>query len=145
VAGLKIGDLASRAGTSAPTIRYYEQIGLLPPARRQEGGQRIFDARDVERLTFIRRGREFGFSIDQVKTLAALLDDPSSSCTAVRDLASEQVEAVRAKMRELRSLERSLLALVKCCDDSCAGGPGPECVVLEDMGRRRLPVGRAPR
>lgn len=132
---MKIGELADLAGTSVPTIRYYEQIGLLPRALRQEGGQRVFGRRDVERLTFIRRGREFGFSIEQVRMLAGLLDDPSSSCTAVRDLAAQQVQAVQAKMRELKQLERSLQSFVKCCDDRCAGGAGPDCVVLGDLAR----------
>ena len=132
---LKIGDLAERTGTSAPTIRYYEQIGLLRPPARQGGGQRVYSRADVERLTFIRRCREFDFSIDQVRALVATMQDPKSSCMDARDMAAEHLTAVRAKMRELRALERSLVAFVKSYDTSCAGGPGPECVILDDLAK----------
>ena len=121
---LKIGELAERTGTSVPTIRYYEQIGLLPRAPRQAGGQRVYGRDDVERLTFIRRCREFDFSIDQVRALVAIVHDPKSSCMDARDMAAEHLTAVRAKMRELKALERSLLAFVKSCDTSCAVAQG---------------------
>jgi DNA-binding transcriptional MerR regulator len=121
---LKIGELAERTGTSVPTIRYYEQIGLLPRAPRQAGGQRVYGRDDVERLTFIRRCREFDFSIDQVRALVAIVHDPKSSCMDARDMAAEHLTAVRAKMRKLKALERSLLAFVKSCDTSCAVAQG---------------------
>jgi MerR family transcriptional regulator, copper efflux regulator len=132
---LKIGDLADETGTSIPTIRYYEQIGLLPRAPRQPGGQRVYSRDDVERLTFIRRCREFDFSIDQVRALVAIVHDPKSSCMDARDMAADHLTVVRAKMRELKALERSLVAFVKSCDSSCAGGPGPACVILDDLGK----------
>jgi DNA-binding transcriptional MerR regulator len=132
---LKIGDLAERTGTSAPTIRYYEQIGLLRRAPRQGGGQRVYSRDDVDRLTFIRRCREFDFSIEQVKALVAIMHDPNSSCMDARDMAAEHLTGVRAKMRDLKALERSLVVFVKACNTSCAGGPGPECVILDDLAR----------
>jgi DNA-binding transcriptional MerR regulator len=132
---LKIGALAERTGTNAPTIRYYEEIGLLRAAERQTGGQRVYGDVDVKRLTFIRRCREFGFSIHQVRALVALVQDPQSSCMHARDLAQEHLVAVRAKLAELRALERSISVFVASCDASCAGGPGPECVILEDLSR----------
>lgn len=135
---LKIGELAELTGTSGPTIRYYEQIGLLPRAPRQAGGQRVYGGGDVERLTFIRRCREFDFSIDQVRALVAIVHNPKSSCMDARDMAAEHLTAVRAKMRELKALERSLVAFVKSCDTSCAGGPGPQCVILDDLAK---PIG----
>jgi DNA-binding transcriptional MerR regulator len=101
---LKIGALAERTGTNAPTIRYYEEIGLLRSADRQSGGQRVYGDVDVKQLTFIRRCREFGFSIDQVRSLVALVRDPQSSCMHARDLAQEHLTAVRAKLSELRAL-----------------------------------------
>jgi len=133
---LRIGELAERTGTSAPAIRYYEQIGLLRAAPRQAGNQRIYDRDDVDRLTFIRRCREFDFSIEQVRTLVGLLDNRSSSCLDARELAAAHLEAVRAKMRELRALERSLVGFVADCDAQCVGGPGPDCVILGDLGKR---------
>src|SRR6478609_3188539 len=95
---LKIGALAKQTGTSSPTIRYYEEIGLLPSAGRQAGNQRIYGEADVKSLMFIRRCRDFGFSTDEVRELVALLRDPSSSCADARDLAQEHLLAVRAKL-----------------------------------------------
>jgi MerR family transcriptional regulator, copper efflux regulator len=132
---LKIGELAELTGTSAPTIRYYEQVGLLRRAPRQSGGQRVYSRDDVERPTFIRRCREFDFSIEQVRALVAIMQDPKSSCMDARDMAAEHLTAVRAKMRELKALERSLIAFVKACNTSCAGGPGPDCVILDDLAK----------
>jgi len=133
---LRIGELADRTGTSAPTIRYYEEIGLLRAAPRQSGNQRVYGPPDVDRLTFVRRCREFDFSIEQVRTLVGLLDNRSSSCLDARELAAAHLDAVRAKMRELRALERSLVGFVADCDAQCAGGPGPDCVILGDLGKR---------
>jgi DNA-binding transcriptional MerR regulator len=132
---LKIGELGDRTGTSAPTIRYYEQIGLLRRAPRQAGGHRVYTRDDIERLTFIRRCREFDFSIEQVRALVGIMQDPNSSCMAARDMAAEHLAAVRVKMRELKALERSLVAFVESCDTSCAGGPGPDCVILDDLAK----------
>lgn len=133
---LRIGELADRMGISVPTIRYYEQIGLLRRALRQAGNQRVYTRGDVERLTFIRRCQEFDFSIDQVRARVALLDDPGNSCMGARDLAASHLDAVRAKMRELKALEPSLVSFVHACDTSCAGGPGPGCVIFGDLGKR---------
>jgi DNA-binding transcriptional MerR regulator len=137
---LKIGELADLTGTSVPTIRYYEQIGLLRRAARQAGGQRVYSRDDVEHLTFIRRCREFDFSIDEVRALVTIVHDPKSSCMDARDMAAEHLTAVRAKMRELKELERSLVSFVRSCDTSCAGGPGPECVILDDLAKPSAPT-----
>jgi DNA-binding transcriptional MerR regulator len=133
--GLKIGVLAEQTGTNAPTIRYYEEIGLLRAADRQSGGQRVYGDADVKRLTFIRRCREFGFSINQVRALVGVVQDPQSSCTHARDLAQEHLVAVRAKLSELKALERSIAAFVADCDASCAGGPGPDCVIMDELSK----------
>jgi DNA-binding transcriptional MerR regulator len=135
--GLRIGDLAGRTGTNAPTIRYYEEIGLLPAAARAAGGQRVYGDGDVSRLAFIRRARDFGFSIGQVKALVALMDDPARSCLEARDLAAGHLASVRAKLQELKALERSLVAFVADCDARCAGGPGSGCVILDDLAQPR--------
>jgi DNA-binding transcriptional MerR regulator len=133
----KIGALAKQTGTNAPTIRYYEEIGLLRSAGRQAGNQRVYSDADVKSLTFIRRCREFGFSIDQVRSLVALVQDPASPCVHARDLAQEHLVAVRAKLAELKALERSIAAFVTDCDASCAGGTGPDCVILDDLSKGR--------
>ncbi len=130
---LKIGALAARTGTNVPTIRYYEEIGLLPRAHRRRGGQRTYGDDDVKRVAFIRRCRGFGFSIEQVRSLVALVQDRERSCMDARDLAQEHLADVRAKLRELKALERSLADFVRSCEVSCAGGPGPDCVILGDL------------
>ncbi|MCA1583912.1 MAG: helix-turn-helix domain-containing protein [Acidobacteria bacterium] len=142
MATLKIGTLAERTGTNPPTIRYYEEIGLVQRAGRAAGGQRMYGEDDVKVLTFIRRCRDLGFSIDQVRSLVALAKDRNRSCMEARDLAQEHLEAVQAKLAELKALEQSIASFVTCCDQSCAGGPGPDCVILEELtrvsGSRRL-------
>jgi len=147
---LKIGALAKQTGTNAPTIRYYEEIGLLRSAGRQAGNQRVYSDADVKSLTFIRRCREFGFSIDQVRSLVALMQDPASSCVDARDLAQEHLVAVRKKLAELKALERSIAGFVSGCEASCAGGAGPDCVIFDDLskGRTEAPstsAGRRPK
>ncbi|WP_380871875.1 Cu(I)-responsive transcriptional regulator [Sphingomonas sp. DBB INV C78] len=133
MAGHRIGALAERTGTNAATIRYYEQIDLLPRPDRQEGNQRRYGDDDVRRLTFIRRCRDFGFSIEQVRTLASLVQDRSRSCMEARDLAQIHLATIRAKLRELRALEKSIAQFVEVCDAECVGGPGPDCVILDDL------------
>ena len=130
---LKIGDLAKRTGTNAPTIRYYEEIGLLPRASRGEGGQRSYHAGDVRLLTFIRQCRDFGFSIEQVRALVALMQDRSRDCIEARDVAQAHLVSVRAKLGELRSLETALASFVKSCEAQCCGGPASDCLILQDL------------
>ncbi len=130
---LTIGQLAKSASVTTPTIRYYEEIGLLPQAGRSPAGQRIYDDSDLERLTFIRRCRDFGFSIDQVRTLAGLSISTDQDCSQVRDIAQAHLTEVRAKLAELRGLEVSLQRFASQCDAVCAGGAGRDCVVFKDL------------
>jgi DNA-binding transcriptional MerR regulator len=132
VMGIKIGQLARATGTTAPTIRYYEQIGLLPLPSRT-GGQRRYDEADVRRLTFIRRCRDFGFSIEQVRKLATLIHNSERSCSEARELAEAHLAAVRKELRELCGLEHSIVSFIETTNDSCLGGPGADCVVLEEL------------
>ena len=133
VSVLTIGQLAKSASVTTPTIRYYEEIGLLPQAGRSPAGQRIYDDSDLERLTFIRRCRDFGFSIDQVRTLAGLSISTDQDCSQVRDIAQAHLTEVRAKLAELRGLEVSLQRFASQCDAVCAGGAGRDCVVFKDL------------
>ena len=128
-----IGALAEAAGISPPTIRYYEDIKLIPPARRSAAGHRHYTHEDVDRLIFIRRCRDFGFGIDQIRLLSNLALSPDRDCVEVRDIAAEHLAAVQAKVAELRRLERQLKAFVGTCEDACCGGPGRDCVVLAEL------------
>lgn len=136
--GLRISALALRTGTTAPTIRYYEEIGLLPMAERQDGGQRRYADADVRRLTFVRRCRDFGFSIDQVRALVALLDNQSRRCSDVRDIGHAHLVSLRAKLSELRALERMMVDFVRSCDETCVGGVGADCVPLVRLAAPRV-------
>jgi DNA-binding transcriptional MerR regulator len=130
---MRIGILADRTGTTVPTIRYYEQIGLLRPAIRQSGGQRTYDNEDVRRLKFVVACRAFGFPIEEVRALLSLTDDRNTSCSEARDLAERQLVAVRRKLAELKALETSIAALVSTCNSTCAGGAATDCSIFEDI------------
>ena len=123
-----------------PTIRYYEEIGLLPVPARRTGGQRTYDEPDRRRLTFIRQCREFGFPIKQVRALVKLTEDDDRSCMEARSIAQVHLNAVREKLTELMGLERNLADFIKRCDAVCAGRPGPDCVILKDMADQ-IPCG----
>jgi DNA-binding transcriptional MerR regulator len=130
---LTIGALAKAAGVSTPTIRYYEEIGLLPLAGRSTSGQRTYDRDDVARITFIKRCRDFGFSIDQVRQLAGLSISRDKDCAGVREVARLHLDEVRERLAALKELERSLGSFVAACDSACAGGPGIDCVIFKDL------------
>ena len=132
-ATLTIGALASRSGCPVPTIRYYEEVGLLHQARRRPNGHRVYSRADQDRLTFIRRSRDFGFSIEQIRGLLAMTEDPRRSCTEARDVAQTHLDAVRLKLKELRALEQGLAALVRTCSDQCLGGAAPGCTIFSEL------------
>jgi MerR family transcriptional regulator, copper efflux regulator len=128
-----IGALAKAAGVTTPTIRYYEEIGLLPRPTRTAGGQRNYDETDLSRLTFIKQCRDFGFGIDQVRLLMDLSISADRDCVETRDIAQAHLDEVRAKLAELRLLEQRLEGFVTKCNVACAGGAGQDCVIFKDM------------
>ena len=130
---VRIGALAEQTGCTVPTIRYYEQVGLIPPARRTESGHRVYQPGAAQVLGFIRRCRDFGFSIEQVRGLLALGQE-KRDCSEARDIAQEQLKNVRAKLLELMTLERTLARFVDTCSSTCVGGPAPTCNILRDLG-----------
>lgn len=130
---LTIGTLAAQTKTNVPTIRYYEEIGLLPHAERGANGHRYFRDADLRRLTFIKRCRDFGFPIEQVRELVKLFEDGDSSCLEVREMAQVHLDAVRARLADLHQLEASLQSFVTSCDDTCAKGPTRNCAIIEDL------------
>lgn len=130
---LTIGALSAQTDCNIPTIRYYEQIGLLPQAGRAANGHRYYRNEDIKRLSFIKRCRDFGFPIEQVRALVSLFEDGDRSCAEVRDLAQEHLDAVRARLEELRQLEASLNAFVVSCNEACSDGVTRDCVIVEDL------------
>jgi MerR family copper efflux transcriptional regulator len=131
--GLTIGALAERTGCNPPTIRYYEEIGLLPRPGRRASGHRTYGDEDLRRLTFIRRCRDFGFPVEQVRALVALTEAPDRDCAEARDVAQAHLDAVREKLAELQALECTLASFVDSCTTACAGGPAGQCTILEDL------------
>ena len=124
-----IGEAARQSGIKVPTIRYYEQIGLLHPAR--SGGRRTFGAGEVRRLMFIRRARELGFEIEAIRRLLALQDMPERSCEEVDAMTRDHLAEIDGKIRELKSLRRELIRTL----DRCAGGRIADCRVIETLAR----------
>ena len=129
-AGIQIGELSRRTSCNIETIRYYERIALLPPPARSAGGYRVYDTRNVARLTFIRRARELGFTLDAVRALLALSEkDGSAACAAVHELAAGHLVEVRAKISHLQAMERVLRQAVR----RCADGDFPGCPIIEAL------------
>jgi len=130
---VRIGTLAQQTGCSVPTIRYYEEIGLIPRARRRSSGHRVYDPSAALLIGFIRRSREFGFTIEQIRSLVSLSRSKKRDCVEARDIAQEHLNGVRAKLLELVTLERTLVQFIDGCEKTCAGGKAPECNILRDL------------
>jgi len=130
---LTIGVIARRTGSTVQTIRFYEQIGLIPPPRRTEGGHRIYSEEHLRRLNMIRRCRDLGFSLPQVRNLLSLADRKVTDCGEARTIAAEHRDDVRAKIEALRALERTLSEYIDRCDAICGIGLAPESTILDDM------------
>ncbi len=124
---LTIGVLSKRTGCNIETIRYYEKIGVLPKAQRQNSGYRQYAEGDVRRLTFVRRARELGFSLEDVRALLRLADEKERSCDKARRLAVHHLRDVRQKVADLRSIERVLAATAA----RCKNGSVPGCPLLD--------------
>lgn len=110
-----IGDLARATGTTVEAIRYYERIGVLPAPSRTAGGQRAYEADHLKRLGFVRRARDLGFTLDQVRALLGLVDQPSRDCTGVEAVARDHLAEVDRKLADLAVLRGVLAELVERC------------------------------
>ena len=134
---LPIGELARRAAVKVPTIRYYEQIGLMPETGRTEGQQRRYDKTAVARLTFIRHARELGFEVDAIRTLLSLQDDPNQSCASADEIAKARLAEVEGRIASLNALRKELRKMV----EECACGRVGECRVIETLADRSHALG----
>lgn len=124
---LSIGTLAKRTGTKVQTIRYYEQIGLMPEPGRSEGGQRRYGAAELDRLAFIRHSRQLGFSLEAIRELLDLSDSPERSCAQVDAVAQKQLYEVEARIARLEALRVELQRMIgECRADRVAN-----CRILE--------------
>ncbi|HZY22953.1 MAG TPA: Cu(I)-responsive transcriptional regulator [Beijerinckiaceae bacterium] len=143
---MNIGQAAKVSGVSAKMIRYYESIALVPPSARRESGYRDYGLPDIHRLAFIRRARDLGFSIDQIRDLLRLWSDDHRSSAEVKRIALEHVAALKRRARDLTEMADALKHLAT----ACAGNDRPECPIirgLEGVLPIKLPrqgVGEAP-
>ena len=126
---MNIGTAASESGVSAKTIRYYESIGLIPPARRAENGYRNYTEFDVETLRFIQHSRRLGFSVKDVGNLLELWGDKERSSADVKALALKHISEVEQRIKELETIRRTLIDLT----DRCHGDDRPDCPILDDL------------
>jgi MerR family transcriptional regulator, copper efflux regulator len=110
-------------------IRYYEQIGLIPPPDRTDSGYRVYSERDVHTLRFIRRARDLGFSVDQLGELLALWSDRNRASAEVKRIALEHITELELKIKELQEMRQALVHLSK----HCHGDDRPDCPILEDL------------
>ena len=124
---ISIGDAARISGVKVPTIRYYEQIGLLPAPPRTEGNRRTYDTGDLRRLAFIRHARELGFEVAAIRTLLALQDDPSQPCATADGIAKARLIDIEQRIASLTALKAELEVMV----EGCRHGRLAECRVIE--------------
>ena len=129
-----IGEAARQSGVKVPTIRYYEQIGLLTAPPRSEGNRRQYDAGDLRRLAFIRHARELGFEVEAIRAMLALQDRPEQSCAAVDEIARGRLADVNQRIASLTALKAELERMLA----SCAHGHVAECRVIEAVADHGL-------
>lgn len=131
-----IGALSNETGVKVPTIRYYEQIGLVDAPTRTTGNQRRYSRVDAERLRFIRHARELGLPLEAVRELISLSDAPERSCAHADALIKRQLDAVRARIAKLQRLERELSRMAQGCEAERAR----DCYVLQSLSDHTLCV-----
>lgn len=129
---MNIGEVAGASGVPAKTIRYYESIGLVPPAYRTEAGYRTYNDTDIERLRFIQRARSLGFSVRDVGKLLDIWNDRSRASAEVKALATAHMAEIDRKITELRSIRETLRDL----SERCHGDDRPECPILDSLAGR---------
>jgi len=128
-----IGALSGRSGVHIETVRYYEKIGIMPAPARSAGGYRIYGTDHVRRLHFIRRGRELGFSLDELRGLLHLVDGHTYTCREVHALTIEHLAAIHQKIADLQRLERVMSDMAK----QCKGDRLPECPIIDALFEMR--------
>lgn len=129
-----IGALSKRTGVNIETIRFYERIGILPKPPRTEGGHRVYGHDRSKRLSFVRRCRELGFSLDEARALLRLVDGGRYTCAEVKAVTLDHLADMRRKIADLRRLERALSEMAA----KCRGGKVPDCPIIDVLFDARL-------
>ena len=132
-AAISIGELSRRSGVNIETIRYYERISMMPKPSRTASGRRVYGQMESRTLAFIRRARELGFTLDEIRALLGLAAEGGhQACVEVRDLASRHLADVRAKIADLTAMEGVLADAVARCDQ----GESPHCPLIDTLSSR---------
>ena len=124
-----IGQASKETGVHVETIRYYERIALMPEPMRSDRGTRRYNQQSLRRLGFIKKSRDLGFSIEEIKGLLILVDENNVSCGEVHALASDHRQAVLSKISDLERLAASLGAMI----EKCSQGKTPDCPIIDDL------------
>ncbi len=128
---MNIGTVSEQTGMPAKTIRYYEEIGLIPPPLRAQNGYRHYQDKDVETLRFIQRSRRLGFSVKDVGNLLALWQDKNRASSDVKLFALQHIKEIEGRIDELESIRQTLIRLT----DSCHGDNRADCPILDDLAK----------
>ena len=128
---MNIGQASQVSGVTAKMIRYYESIGLVQPAQRNESGYRQYDQNDIRALQFIKRARELGFSLDRIRTLIGLWEDKSRHSADVKKLARQYIAELDDDIAKLQSIRDQLAHLAH----HCHGDDRPDCPIIEDLAK----------
>lgn len=126
---LSRGSLANRTGVNGETIRYYEKIGLMPNPARTSGGHRVYNHAHLKRLSFVRRSRELGFTLHEIRELLELVDGGDYTCAEIHDRTIIHLDDVAKKIRDLQKMQRTLKTMASKCD----GGLVPECPIVDEL------------
>lgn len=133
--GFSIGELSKRSDVNIETIRYYEKIGVMPAPGRSAGGYRIYGADHLKRLSFVRRSRQLGFSLDEIRGLLRLVDGHAYTCAEVQALTLNHLAEIRRKISDLKRLQRVMAEMAA----QCSGERAPECAVIDALFDVRPP------
>jgi DNA-binding transcriptional MerR regulator len=133
--GLKIGELASSAGVSTDTVRYYERLNLLPRAGRSRSGYRLYTEEDIEQLRFIKQAQSLGLSLDEIKGLLPKRGSGLAECRRVRDLLNIKIAELDAKIAQTRDFRKTLAAYKEECEEALAGNRSDCCPLLSEITR----------
>ncbi|GLI95095.1 MerR family transcriptional regulator [Methylocystis echinoides] len=126
---LSIGELSKQSGVNIETIRYYEKIGVMPAPGRSANGYRVYGAEHLRRLSFVRRSRQLGFSLDEIRGLLRLVDDDAYTCPQVRELTLHHVVEIRRKITDLKRLKRVMEDMAA----QCSGRRAPDCAIVDAL------------
>ena len=127
--GYGIGDISRKTGVNIETVRYYERIGIMPEPNRTEGGNRQYNHEQLKRLHFVKRSRELGFNLEEVRALLKLVDRKDFTCGEVHSMTVDHLATVKRKLADLRRLEKVLNSMAS----ECSQGEVPNCPIIDEL------------